>query len=298
VSGSVTSSDARPGSRRATWFAVAITLLVLSVAVAAGLLSSPDGGTPVLFVERISSAVGGLTSGAGGSIWWVYAFLLGVVAAFNPCGFALLPAYLGLYLNDRQAGDDLAARTRRSLKVSLVVAGAFTVLFGVTGALFSLASTLIVRLLPWLGLGVGVVLIVVGGMTIGGRLITFDAAQQFASRLGREAGTSSTRGYAAFGLAYGLASLGCALPLFLALVGTAVVLGGVGSALLAFVLYGLGMAATLGVLTVLAGIVSFGILSRVRSVGRVVSVVGSVLLLVSGAYVVYYWLTAGRFLLA
>jgi cytochrome c biogenesis protein CcdA len=182
--------------------------------------------------------------------------------------------------------------------VSLVVAGAFTVLFGVTGALFSLASTLIVRLLPWVGLGVGVVLIVVGGMTIGGRLITFDAAQQFASKLGRGAGTSSTRGYAAFGLAYGLASLGCALPLFLALVGTAVVLGGVGSAVLAFVLYGLGMAATLGVLTILAGIVSFGILSRVRSVGRVVSVVGSVLLLVSGAYVVYYWLTAGRFLLA
>jgi cytochrome c-type biogenesis protein len=298
VSGSVTSSDARPRSRRATWFAVAITLLVLSVAVAAALLSSPDGWTPVLFVERISSAVGGLTSGAGGTIWWVYAFLLGVVAAFNPCGFALLPAYLGLYLNDQQAGDDLAARTRRSLKVSLVVAGAFTVLFGVTGALFSLASTLIVRLLPWVGLGVGVVLIVVGGMTIGGRPITFDAAQQFASKLGRGAGTSSTRGYAAFGLAYGLASLGCALPLFLALVGTAVVLGGVGSAVLAFVLYGLGMAATLGVLTVLAGIVSFGILSRVRSVGRVVSVVGSVLLLVSGAYVVYYWLTAGRFLLA
>jgi cytochrome c-type biogenesis protein len=298
VSESVTSPDARPGSRRAAWFAVAITLLVLSVAVAAGLLSSPGGGTPVIFVERISSAIGGLISGVGGTIWWVYAFLLGVVAAFNPCGFALLPAYLGLYLNDQQAGDDLAARTKRSLKVSLVVAGAFTVLFGVTGALFSLASTLIVRLLPWVGLGVGVALIVAGGMTIGGQLITFDAAQQVASKLGRGAGTSNTRGYAAFGLAYGLASLGCALPLFLALVGTAVVLGGVGRAVLAFVLYGVGMAATLGVLTVLAGIVSFGILSRVRSVGRVVSVVGSVLLLVSGAYVVYYWLTAGRFLLA
>lgn len=58
------------------------------------------------------------------------------------------------------------------------------------------------------------------------------------------------------------------------------------------------MAATLGVLTVLAGIVSFGVLSRDRSVGRVVSVVSSVLLLLSGAYVIYHWLTAGRFLLA
>ena len=87
----MTSSDARPESRRRAWSAVAITLLVLLVAVAAGLLSSPDGGTPVVFVERISSAIGGLTSGAGGTIWWVYAFLLGVVAAFNPCASPCFP---------------------------------------------------------------------------------------------------------------------------------------------------------------------------------------------------------------
>src|SRR5262245_41539254 len=105
MSEAVTSSDARPGSRWRAWIAVVTTLLVLSVAVTAGLLSSSDGGTPVILVERISSAIGGLTSGA--TIWWVYAFLLGVVAAFNPCGFALLPAYLGLYLNDERAGDGL-----------------------------------------------------------------------------------------------------------------------------------------------------------------------------------------------
>lgn len=279
-------------------WAVAITLLVLTVAVTAGLLSSSEGGTPVIFVERISSAISGITSAAGSSLWWVYAFLLGVVAAFNPCGFALLPAYLGLYLNDTTIGKGLGARTRRSLAVSVVVAGAFTVLFGVTGALFSLASSLIVLLLPWVGLGVGVLLIIAGGMSLGGKTLGLDAAQQAASMVGRDASRSGTRGYAAFGLAYGLASLGCALPLFLALLGTAVAAGGPWSAVMAFALYGLGMATTLGVLTLAAGIVSFGILTRVRAVGRFVSGVGAVLLLASGAYVVYYWLTAGRFLLA
>ena len=67
---------------------------------------------------------------------------------------------------------------------------------------------------------------------------------------------------------------------------------------MAFALYGVGMATTLGVLTVAAGVVSFGILARLRVVGRFVSGLGAVLLLASGAYVVYYWLTAGRFLLA
>jgi hypothetical protein len=57
------------------------------------------------------------------------------------------------------------------------------------------------------------------------------------------------------------------------------------------------MASVLGVLTVVAGVVSFGILGRVRSFVRVVSALGAGLLLLSGAYVVYYWLTAGRLLL-
>jgi cytochrome c biogenesis protein CcdA len=277
---------------------VAVTVLVLGVAVTAGLLSSPEGGTPVIFVERISSAISSLTSGAGSSVWWVYAFLLGIVAAFNPCGFALLPAYLGLYLNEGNTGKSFAARTRRSLAVSAVVAVAFTLLFGVTGALFSLASSLIVRLLPWVGLGVGVLLIIAGGMSLGGRSLGLVTAQQVASKVGRDATSPGTRGYAAFGLAYGLASLGCALPLFLALLGTAVAGGGTWSAVVAFALYGVGMATTLGALTLVAGIVSFGILARLRGVGRFVSGLGAVLLLASGAYVVYYWLTAGRFLLA
>jgi cytochrome c biogenesis protein CcdA len=297
MSETIAPSSARTESRQRIW-AVVVTVLVLGVAVTAGLLSSPQGGTPVIFVERISSTISSLTSGAGSSIWWVYAFLLGIVAAFNPCGFALLPAYLGLYLNEGNTGKSFAARTRRSLAVSAVVAVAFTLLFGVTGALFSLASSLIVRLLPWVGLGVGVLLIIAGGITLGGRSLGLDTAQQVASKVGRDATSSGTRGYAAFGLAYGLASLGCALPLFLALLGTAVAGRGMGSAVVAFALYGVGMATTLGVLTLAAGIVSFGILARLRVVGRYVAGLGAVLLLASGAYVVYYWLTAGRFLLA
>jgi cytochrome c-type biogenesis protein len=297
MSETIAPSGARTESRRRLW-AAAVTVLVLGVAVTAGVLSSPDGGTPVIFVERISSGISGLTSGAGSSIWWVYAYFLGIVAAFNPCGFALLPAYLGLYLNDERTEKSLATRTRRSLAVSAVVAVAFTLLFGVTGALFSLASSLILRLLPWVGLGVGVLLIIAGGVSMGGKTLGLHTAQQAASRIGRDAGGSGTRGYAAFGLAYGLASLGCALPLFLALLGTAVAAGGPWSAVVAFALYGIGMATTLGVLTLVAGIVSFGVLARVRALGRFVSVLGSVLLLVSGAYVVFYWLTAGRFLFA
>jgi hypothetical protein len=74
----------------------------------------------VIFVERISSTISDAASRAG-EVWWVYAFALGAVAAFNPCGFALVPAYLGLYLRDDITRPGLGARLSRSVAVAVVV---------------------------------------------------------------------------------------------------------------------------------------------------------------------------------
>ena len=286
-----------PRSARRTILAAAVTALVLAVAVIAGLTAPTTGGTPVVFVERISSAISNAASGAG-EVWWVYAFALGAVAAFNPCGFALVPAYLGLYLRDDLTQTGLSARVSRSVTVAVVVGASFTALFGAVGAVFSVGSSLIVRALPWIGLGVGVALVLIGGLVLSGRPVASSLPDRLAARVGRRAGASDVRGYAAFGVAYGAASLGCTLPLFLALMGTVTATSRLyGAAVIAFVLYGAGMAVTLGVLTMIAGVVSFGILQRVRGFVRIVTVLSAALLLLSGAYVVYYWLTAGRLLL-
>ncbi len=283
-------------STRRTVLAGAVTALVLAVAVIAGLTSPTTGGAPVVFVERISSAISNTASRAG-EVWWVYAFALGAVAAFNPCGFALVPAYLGLYLRDDVTGSAVNARLSRSVSVAVVVGASFTALFGAVGAVFSLGSALIVRSLPWIGLGVGVVLVLIGGLVLSGRPVVSSLPGRLAARVGMAASSSGVRGYAAFGLAYGAASLGCTLPLFLALMGTATATSGRWSAPIAFVLYGAGMAAALGVLTVVAGVASFGVLQRVRGFVHIVTTLSAGLLLLSGAYVVYYWLTAGRLLL-
>lgn len=279
-----------------TVLAGAVTVVVLSVAVIAGLTSPTTGGAPVVLVERISSAISNAGSRAG-EVWWVYAFALGAVAAFNPCGFALVPAYLGLYLRDDVTRSGLGVRLTRSVAVAVVVGASFTALFGAVGAVFSLGPTLIVRSLPWIGLVVGVALVLFGGLVLSGRSIASSLPDRLAARVGKRAGTSGVGGYVAFGVAYGAASLGCTLPLFLALMGTATATGGLWSAPIAFVLYGAGMAAALGVLAIVAGVASFGILHRVRGFGRIVTTLSAGLLLLSGAYVVYYWLTAGRLLL-
>jgi cytochrome c-type biogenesis protein len=292
VDGSVTTSSIR--SRRRAIAAAVTTVVVLAVSVTAGLSSSADGGAPVIFISRLSSAVSDAITGAGGALWWTYAFLLGAVAAFNPCGFALLPAYLGMYLGEGSRSSSAVARARRSLTIAVTVAAAFTVLFGAMGAVFGAASSVIVRALPWAGLAVGIVLVLVGGMSLAGRSIGRGLPERIAGSIGRGANERGMRGYVVFGVAYGVASLGCTLPLFLALTGTAVASAGTGAAVLAFVIYGMGMATALGLVTVVAGIVAFGVIGRIRPMTRFVSGAGSALLLLAGAYVVYYWLSAGR----
>jgi cytochrome c-type biogenesis protein len=285
-----------PSARR-TVVAGAVTVLVLAIAVIAGLTSPTTGGTPVIFVERISSAISNIATRAVDA-WWLYAIALGAVAAFNPCGFALVPAYLGLYLRDDVTRTGLGSRLSRSIAVAVVVGASFTVLFGAVGAVFEVGSAPIVRSLPWVGLAVGVVLVLVGGFVLSGRHIGRNVTQRLAARIGQGAPSSGLRGYAAFGLAYGAASLGCTLPLFLAVMGTATATSRIyGAGILAFVLYGAGMAAALGVLTIAAGVASVEILRRVRGFVRIVTTLSAALLLLSGAYVVYYWLTAGRLLL-
>jgi cytochrome c-type biogenesis protein len=191
----------------------------------------------------------------------------------------------------------LSGRVQRALVVGVLVAGAFTVLFGVTGALFSMGASLVVGFLPWLGLAVGVALIVAGGVTLSGAGLGVDAGPLAASKLGPRARGGGVRGYAAFGIAYGLASLGCTLPLFLALLGTSVAIGGPWSSVVAFTLYGGGMATTLTVVALIAAVAGLGIVPRIGALRRVVPGLGASLLLASGAYVVYYWLSAGRILL-
>jgi hypothetical protein len=91
--------------RRRVPAAATITLALLTAAVVAGLVAAPDGGAPVIFVKRVSSAIGETVTRAGGALWWTHAFVLGSFAAFNPCGSRSFPPKLGLYLADQGGGS-------------------------------------------------------------------------------------------------------------------------------------------------------------------------------------------------
>jgi cytochrome c-type biogenesis protein len=60
----------------------------------------------------------------------------GMLATVNPCGFALLPAYLGAFLST-QGEQSRVSAVRRGLLVSLTVTLGFVVVFAVFGAVIT-----------------------------------------------------------------------------------------------------------------------------------------------------------------
>ncbi|MGH2765086.1 MAG: cytochrome c biogenesis CcdA family protein [Actinomycetota bacterium] len=266
---------------------VSATLLVLGVALAGAVLAPR---APLVLVEALSSRTAKLLRSTGTALGLGYAFVAGMVAAVNPCGFALLPAWLGAYLSDRAEAGGTGA-VRHSILVALSLTGGVIGLFMVVGAVAAGVSGSFVVAFPWVGLGLGVLLTAVGGGVLAGRSLHLSLAEGWASRLARGAGAPSARSYARYGLVYGLASLSCTLPAFLAVITTSLLAGGYLMAFLQFAMFGVGMAAVLAGMTVLVGLMSRSAPAALRRFSRHAVRASGILLLLAGGYLVYYWLS-------
>ena len=222
-----------------------------------------------------------------------YAFGAGMVSTVNPCGFAMLPAYLACYLGARDDGFSeryATFRAAKALMIALSASAGFIILFSVVGSVISAGGSFIVPAMPWIAVVVGVSLLVLGGMMLAGQSVYAGSMGRLASRISDD-GSGSIWSFFLFGIAFGAASLSCTLPIFLAVVGSALTTGGFLSGLVQFVSFGLGMSLVLIVVTLGIALFKEGfIVGRLRRAVPYLQRVAAVLVLVAGAYIVYYWL--------
>jgi cytochrome c-type biogenesis protein len=225
-----------------------------------------------------------------------FAFGAGMVAAVNPCGFALLPAYLSLYLgaDEEDFGKRHAmSRLSRALLVGAMVSSGFVVLFGLAGLVVSAGGSALLGTMPSLGIVIGGVLVLVGLWMLAGRALHAGAFERFAGWVGDPRGKVSVPGFFLFGLAYGAASLSCTLPAFLAVVGSSLASGGVLAGAGRFLGFGLGMAAVLVTLTLALAFFKQGLVKWLRKAMPYVQLASAILLVLAGAYMIFYWLSSG-----
>ncbi|MCB0993193.1 MAG: hypothetical protein KDB16_19595, partial [Acidimicrobiales bacterium] len=214
-----------------------------------------------------------------------FAFTAGLIAIVNPCGFAMLPAYLSYFLGIESRSDggvaNPSAAVLRALATGGVVSLGFLAVFGAVGILFTAGLTSLQDRLPWIGLILGLAMVALGvSMLLGFRLII--------SLPKLEADTSGTglRSLFVFGASYALASLSCAFPTFVVVISG---VDGLDSGIASFVAYSAGMATVLIALTVSLALARQSLLHTLRRAMRHVDRAAAVLLIAAGIYMTYYW---------
>ena len=101
-----------------------IAAISLTISYVGALSIGQDSGIDGVngFVESLSGGSSSVLGDLGLLAPMGFAFAAGMASAVNPCGFAMLPAYLGLYLGE----DDKAGRqvhAARSLGRAFLVGG-------------------------------------------------------------------------------------------------------------------------------------------------------------------------------
>lgn len=211
-----------------------------------------------------------------------FALGAGLVAAFNPCGFAFLPGYLGLIIVRGQDASRAAALARAAAATVAMAAGFLTV-FGLFGLLVSPLIASAQKYLPFVTVVIGVALIGLAVWLLAGRELTV-----VMPRISGDAPTTHLGTMYTYGVGYAIASLSCTIAPFLAVIGTTFKQGSILTGVLAFAAYAMGMAITVGVaalVVALAGASAAGAFRRILPhVGRIAGVI----VLLTGLYVTYY----------
>ena len=293
-------ADNSTGFARSVVLPVGVAAIALTIAVVGALLvrgeSEIDGVN--FFVESLSGFAARSLGGWGVIAPLGFAFGAGIAAAFNPCGFAMLPAYMGLYLgiHDERNNPSFVGQIGKALLIGGSVTAGFVLLFAAAGAVIGLgARSAVGSVLPWVGLGIGVLLTIAGAWLLSGGKLYTALAQQMSERFGNP-GQTNARGYFLFGLSYGLASLSCTLPIFLAVIGTSFSTATIWTSFAQFVLYALGMGAVIIALTLLMAIFKGAVIGVMRRAMPYIQPIGTWLMLIAGTYIVFYWLTIGNVL--
>jgi cytochrome c-type biogenesis protein len=211
------------------------------------------------------------------------AFAAGMVATVNPCGFAMLPAYLSYFMGLEDDDVDTGG-AGQALRVGAIVSLGFLVVFGTAGLLINAGVRSIIDWIPFVALAIGVVMVALGIAMLRGY-------QMSVGFLKVQAGTGSRdwKSVFSFGVSYALASLSCTLPVFLSVVVGSVAGSNFISGFLTYIAYGVGMSVLLVSLTLAVALAKQGLVTRLRSALKHVQRISAVFLIVAGAYITWFW---------
>ena len=220
-----------------------------------------------------------------------YPFSLGLVAAFNPCGFALLPAYLGFFIGVEPSTDQPTSGARalgamlRAMGVALTLTAGFVVVFGAFGALFEtvLSQGTVLDRIGYVTIAIGAIMALLGVWLLAGRAINLRLP-----KMNRGTGSRGLGSVFMFGVSYAVVSLSCTIGLFIAAVAASFSADGVANGTANFIAYGVGMGAVITFLTLALALARNSVVGAMRKMFRWINPISGLVLIASGVYVANY----------
>ncbi|CAJ1582717.1 cytochrome c biogenesis CcdA family protein [[Mycobacterium] wendilense] len=216
------------------------------------------------------------------------ALAAGLVAALNPCGFAMLPAYLTFVVV--APGTQRRTAIGRAVLATAAMTAGFLLIFAAFGALTVALASSIQRYLPVVTVVIGVLLVGLGVWLLSGRELRVGLPAGLSARTQR-APTVRVLSMFGYGIGFAVASLSCTIGPFLAVTAAgarASASGSWGTAALVYLSYAAGFALVVGTLAVAAAFASSALADRLRRVLPAINRVGGAVVTLVGLYVAYY----------
>ena len=217
-----------------------------------------------------------------------------MLATVSPCGLAMLPGFLGYYIGTDgsaaeggRSGAQVLRRSLQALRTGLVVSLGFVAVFVVTALVVAAGLRSVLDAVPWIAVAVGVVLVGAGLVMLAGRRVGVSLRFNPLRNNGR-----CPVAMLSYGAAYAVASLSCSLGVLLALIGGSLSASTTMSLLRVLTSFAAGSATILVLLALSAGLASGGLVRMLQQSSRYVSRVAGGIVVLSGLYMVVYWVPA------
>jgi cytochrome c biogenesis protein CcdA len=212
-------------------------------------------------------------------------FGAGLVAALNPCGFAMLPAYLVLVV--RGEGAPVLPAVGRALAATIAMALGFLTVFATFGLLTVSVASMVQRYLPLVTVLIGIAIVALGISLLSGQELSI---LRPLPRINRWAPTARIGSMFGYGMSYAAASLSCTIGPFLAVTAVSLRGGPHVRSLLVYFAYGAGMTLIIGVLAVGVAFANSAVVDRARRILPYIRAISGALVVLIGMYVGYYGL--------
>ena len=211
-------------------------------------------------------------------------FGAGLLAAVNPCGFVLLPTYLMYFLGVSGRPGTQRSIVRRALLVSAALSAGFMTIFIIVGGVSRLFTDWLNQNAKYVSLLIGVALVILGIAMLFGYRLPFSTPKLETGKRDQTVASMYV-----FGLAYAIASIGCTIGPFSAIVLGTIDTDGFFQGIIAVVLYGVAMSLLITTLTVTLALAQGGLLKSLRVGMTYVEIASAVIMILSGLYLTWYW---------